>query len=190
MAMKAIGRCHQLVTSTCVAIALIGLMLVTFEYLLYLFLTPSRPSSEERFEATLPGRPFANVLGQVAPSQMCYAIVLLAALYYAKTGIVFRCHVGWLAVIQYVILLGMCLPILWVFVTTDWNNPHAELSYWLTLPVGLLGVPTLGFAIDLAMRPYPSWKGYAMKTGAEAIFIPIWLSLWIVIELLLGFYWI
>jgi hypothetical protein len=54
----------------------------------------------------------------------------------------------------------------------------------------LLLVPTIGFAVDLAERSYPSGLHYAVKTVAEVVFVPVAYAAWVFAELVLGFYWI
>ena len=95
-----------------------------------------------------------------------------------------------LAATLFGMMLLVCVPVFWVFVTTDWNNGHAELAYWLTLPVGLLTVPTIGMRLDLRLRPYRHIGQYAFKTALELALIPLCLYAWVLIELVLGFYWI
>jgi hypothetical protein len=170
---------------------LLGLLgLVAIEYALYFALVPSRPSADDRFEHALPGGPFANALGQGGAWQIAYGVILICSLYAAKTGLVYRCTSDAKAWILYILCILLCLPVLWVCVTTDWNNPHAALAYWFTLPIGLLLVPTVGMAAALARRPYRRVSAYVVKTGVECLLIPVWLYLWTGAEFALGFYWI
>ena len=173
-----------------VGLMVLLVLLLSIEYGLYFALAPSRPSPEERFDKELPGGPFANVLGQRGWWHWVYGSALVVALYIAKTAIVFSRLTDSFAKAVYALIIAMCLPLLWIFVTTDWNNAHAELAYWFTLPVGLLTVPTVGFLCDLACRPYRSTWFYVMKTCVEGLLIPVWFALWILIEFVLQFYWI
>ncbi len=165
-------------------------LLVAIVYSLYFSLVPVRPTAEDRWDKDLFGGPFANVLGQSGWWQLAYAGIALLALYSAKTAIVFRCRDNKRAVLFYAMICAISLPFLWVLVTTDWNNAHAELAHWFTSPVGLLLVPTIGFFCDLENRPYRTIRSYIAKTCAELILIPIWYVIWIFIEFPLGFYWI
>jgi hypothetical protein len=165
-------------------------LLLLLEYGLYLALVPSRPSAEERWDKELPGGSFANVLGQRGWWQTFYVTLFVIVFYIAKTAIVFSRFTNRLATIVYATISAMCLPLFWVFVTRDWNNAHAELGYWFTLPGGLLPVPTVGFICDLESRPYQSVRSYVRKTCIEVVLIPVWFILWIFIEFALGFYWI
>jgi hypothetical protein len=164
--------------------------LLAIEYSLYFALVPSRPSAEERWSDPLPGGPFANVLGQRGYWQIAYGSILLFLIYAVKTILVYKCNDDSGALILYGICLLFCLPVLWVFVTTDCNNPFAELAYWSTPSVGLLLVPTLGLLRDLNLRPYVTVRHYTVKTAVELILIPVWYCAWIYIEFILGFYWI
>ena len=83
-----------------------------------------------------------------------------------------------------------CVPVLWVFANSDWNNEHAELVCWLSGPVGLLTIPTLGLVADFRLCPYRGIGLYLLKTAIEWMLIPVWFIAWVVIECLLGFYWI
>jgi hypothetical protein len=165
------------------------LLLVAGEYASYFLFTPTRPSSDDRFERKT-GVPFENVIGQNGGWQVVYGLLLVGMVYWAKTEIVYRCRNDMFSILLFGLLVVACLPFLWVFVTTDWNNEAAELAYWLTLPIGLLTIPTIGLVIDLVCRPYREAKWYVIKTCIEVLLIPVFLNLWIVIEFLLGFYWI
>ena len=165
-------------------------VLVVLEYGAYLCLVPPRPSQDERFEEDLPGGQFANAIGQRGCWQVLYGAAVLIAVYWAKTAIVYRCPRQGVALACYGLVLLACLPVLWVFVTTDWNNEQAELAQWFTLPVGLLMVPTVGLFVDLKSRPYRSVRTYAIKTLVELVLIPLWLYVWVGIEFVLCFYWI
>jgi hypothetical protein len=159
-------------------------------YALFLFAIPPRPSADDRFDGNYPGGRFDNVLGQSGFWQPLYGVALVVTLYAARTAIVYRCPEVRVAVVLYgaVALLG--IPMMWVLVSTDWNNEHAELAYWFTLPVGILALPTVGFLGDLALRPYRQAWAYWLKTAVELLMIPAWLAVWIVFEFLAGFYWI
>jgi hypothetical protein len=171
-------------------IALALSVVLVVEYVGYFTLVPGRPSAAVRFETALPGGPWANVIGQVGLWQWLYGVLLILALYFGKTIILHRCESAALTTILFGMMLALCLPLLWVFVTTDWNNGHAELAYWLTLPVGLLGIPTIGMIVDLIRRPYVRARQYALKSFVELALIPVWLGAWIFFEFVVGFYWI
>jgi hypothetical protein len=174
----------------CQRIALALALLLVLEFTSYAIFVPQRPSHDDRFDKSLPGGRWANVLGQSGHWQASYGILVIISLYAGKTAILWLCDNDALTVTLFVMMLLLCLPVFWVFVTTDWNNGHAELAYWLTLPVGLLTIPTIGMRIDLKLRPYRRIWQYVLKTAIELILIPMWLYAWVLIELVLGFYWI
>ncbi len=174
----------------CQRIALALAVLLILEFSAYAILVPQRPSADDRFEYSLPGGSSANVIGQSGHWQVLYGILVILALYTAKTTILWLCDRVTLTITIFGMLLLLCLPIFWVFVTTDWNNEHAEIAYWLTLPVGLLTIPAIGMRIDLQLRPYRHMGQYVLKTAIELALIPFWLYGWVMVELVLGFYWI
>ena len=174
----------------CQRIGLALSLLVLLEYTLYAVLVPERPSADDRFEKSLPGGPWANVVGQSGHWPAIYGILIILALYAGKTAILWLCNNVALTATLFVMMLLLCLPVFWVFVTTDWNNCHAELAYWLTLPVGLLCIPAIGMFIDLKLRPYQRTTQYVLKTVIELVLIPLWLYGWVMMEFVLGFYWI
>lgn len=166
------------------------LFLLPLEYAAFAFYIPARPTSDARFDTHLPGGPNANVIGQRLPWQLGYGVITIGTLYLTKTFVVYRCSSDSIATMLFLLVIAFCIPVLWVFVTTDWNNPHAELAYWFNLPVGLLAVPIVGFFVDLRLRPYRSIWSYVLKSIVEIPLILIWHVVWVVIELFLGFYWI
>lgn len=174
----------------CQGIALALAVLLILEFTSYVILVPQRPSADERFEQSLPGGPWANVIGQSGYWQVIYGILVILALYAGKTTILCLCDRVDLTIAIFGMLMLFCLPVFWVFVTTDWNNAHAELAYWLTLPVGLLTIPAIGMRIDLRLRPYRSIGQYVFKTAIELVLVPLWYYAWILIEFALGLYWI
>src|SRR5689334_16169129 len=103
------------------------------EFVFYLALVPHRPTAQDRFERSLPGGPWANVIGQAGWWQLSYGAFLIVVLYALKMTILRNCDDSLEVLGLFGLSLLACLPILWVFVTTDWNNAHAELAYWLTL---------------------------------------------------------
>src|SRR5579885_418514 len=119
----------------------IGLILasaVFIEFGMFLAFAPSRPSAEQRFDHDLPGGPTANAIGQTGHWQFLYGGLLIAAVYSLKTAALSIYRNKLAVVLIFGMSVALCLPLFWLFVTTDWNNAHAELAYWLTLPVGLL----------------------------------------------------
>ncbi len=166
------------------------LALVAGEYVIFLSLLPPRPSVEERVDEELPGGPYANLFGQSGYWQLGYASALTLLIYAVKTTLVFRFPNALSAIYYYSTFLASCPPFLWAFVTRDWNNAHALLGFWFTLPIGLLLVPAIGFVADLGMRPYSNLWGFAVKTIIELLLIPVWFCVWLMIEVMIGFYWI
>jgi len=171
-------------------IRLVMVLLLVLEFTLFATIVPHRPSADDRFEKSLPGGPWANVIGQSGYWPVICGILVVLAIYAAKTTIICLCERIGLAITTFATILMACVPVFWVFVTTDWNNPHAELAYWLTTPVGLLTIPTIGMVIDLQLRPYRKIGQYVFKTAIEFILIPLWFYAWVLIEFVLGFYWI
>jgi hypothetical protein len=119
-------------------------------------------------------------------------LALVGILYLAKAAVIRQRTRPSIAILWFVLLLALAVPVTWA-ADTDWNNPHVyQVGIWVGTPVAFLAVPAASFAADLWTlarrgRPRSAW----WYLPEVLIVFPVWVYYWAFFSFyILGWGWI
>lgn len=133
-----------------------------------------------------------NCFGHTRQVSINLGIFLLIAFYCARYAIY---RLFWnektCMILLYFLLVGMTLPLIWLFVVTEWDNPQwTPVARWYGYPIGLLVIPTAFFRYDLNKETRDDLGILGRSLIEVVVLVPIWFVCWIVLQLALGLLWI
>ena len=118
------------------------------------------------------------------------AVLLVAGVYAVKELALRYASRQWAAVL-FGLALAAAVPAAWAL-DPDWDNPHVlRVGIWVGTPVGLLAVPLVSFAFDLARGTWESWEGRLGRAAVELlVVVPAWFFGWLMVQVfVLGWVW-
>lgn len=134
-----------------------------------------------------------NWFGQAGWQLYLMAFELQAGLvvvrYFLVSGVLSKS----VALLGYSLLVTALLPIIWLFLVTDWFNPHIfRVACWVGDPIGHLTVATVAFGVYLTRPQPPTLTQYLWRSLLEVFVVyPEWFYGWAIFSFFfLGFGWI
>ncbi|MFT3880906.1 MAG: hypothetical protein QM703_14740 [Gemmatales bacterium] len=115
---------------------------------------------------------------------------LILFLYLAKAVVLRYVRESAFALVAFVYLAALCVPIAWAL-SPDWKNRSIlPIANYVGTPIIIMTVPCLSFLIDLSRRPKDTAKEWYWRIPLEVVvFVPLWFYFWVFFEVVLGWVW-
>lgn len=129
----------------------------------------------------------AGLLVLITSAAIIYPLKLLIVRNTTRKPVAIALFLGMLALCM--AYIQQCIE---AFDSADERFPLSPVVRWVGIPIGLLLVPTISFLADLVGQKEPTTLlNYSVRSIVEVlVVIPIWWTVWVVMQILLGWVWV